>query len=156
MLHDSTLHFVGLLVRRSVRQSVSPSRFTFLGFLPSLASLLLLKWSSDWCSRVSCLVHGIPGICLPFFFLQWSDRRFKKSTIGWLSHKQRSPRRWNLHSLHQYRTKVIEPLVVNFLSSLESIPNPSMHWKWAELYKGTASITNVVISDKTHQNKLLC
>ena len=36
-----------LSVRPSVRRSVRPSHFTFFGFLRSLASLLLPKWSSD-------------------------------------------------------------------------------------------------------------
>ena len=51
----------------SVRLSVGPSHFTFFGFLQSMASLLLPKWSSDrkyspcppardWGSRVSGLV----------------------------------------------------------------------------------------------------
>ena len=62
----ATLH-PALSVRRSVRLSVSPSHFTFLGFLRSLASLLLPKScidlnygpcppARDWGSRVSGLV----------------------------------------------------------------------------------------------------
>ena len=64
VLRDSTPRFVGPSVGPSVRPSVPPSHFTFFGFLWSLASLLLPKWSSDlkygpcplareWCCRVS-------------------------------------------------------------------------------------------------------
>ena len=43
VLRDSTTRFVGPSVGPSVRLSVRPSHFTFLGFLRSLASLLLPK-----------------------------------------------------------------------------------------------------------------
>jgi len=73
MLRDSTPHFVGPLVRPSVRLSVHPSirpsHFTFFGFLRFLALLLLPKKSGDlnygpcppardWSSHVSSLVWG--------------------------------------------------------------------------------------------------
>ena len=48
VLRDSTPRFVGCWsVCQSVRWSIGPSHFTFFGFLQSLASLLLPKWSSD-------------------------------------------------------------------------------------------------------------
>ena len=69
----ATLH-LALSVRRSVR----PSHFTFFGFLRSMASLLLPKWSSDlkygpcppardWGSRVSGLVLSYSYSVIYFF-----------------------------------------------------------------------------------------
>ena len=73
MLHvlgDSTPRFVGPSVGPSIGLSICWSHFTFYGFLRSLASLLLPKWSSDlkyspcppalnWGSRVSGLVSSL-------------------------------------------------------------------------------------------------
>ena len=73
-------------VRRSVRPSVRPSYFTFLGFLRSLASLLLPKWSSDlkyglrppardWASCVS-------GLCSRSSHLNFMSLRL----LSWVDH----------------------------------------------------------------------
>ena len=69
-------------VRQSIGRSVRPSHFTLFGFLRSLASLLLPKWSSDlifspcpparnWGSRVSGLVNVHVDFDHFSLFLAW-------------------------------------------------------------------------------------